>query len=1129
MNKYVGVTVCYKLSTKKGEKLANSRLFPLNGPTSVSAYIEIEKQYHFSALWDDSNPQKRSLQLVFDTPDSQPNRKVTINFEGAVNPKTYLSATVTSPYKSAKGEVGLQNDDKELVLYGQASSDDLNYLFKLGFQKSGPAQRQEYTPIIQYTDANAIPYKVSGKVIIDKSSPPKTKYIFEKLKIEPAQKDGKFGPLVVDGTFEYDAQHFDTALDLKYKDNSAKVKGNVAASTAAYSADLSLLSDVSELTNGRVKVNFLAGEKQLKNAILFIYGKDLESTTKRFELSNDIEYEKADNKFTSLKAKNLINIAALPVKIVVNGGIHKNHVDYEFSAEYTKNKISSNLNADISKKSAGDWNVKFDANANTNGIDVTSTRVIDDGAKTSVVKHEVKSSFGTNIVLNSKFDNVFTSQKANFESDGTIVIAKGQKPIKYDINFGVEPKKAQINGKVVADTSNLVTFNALLNRNGGDSNVPVTGTIDVNVKEFIIVHGEYKCHKGDGKSDFIVTFPKFDRKVKVDTTYNIGSGKLDLHNDFFYEFEKDNSKHIGFDTKNKYSSTSFDSVNELDINGDKYTFEIDGSKSGDYKNGKQDAKFLLKLPTQREIGGVLKRQTDLSTPKGSGHGNIKLTDTITQAGKKSRSIELDGTLKDANKEQRLFDALYKLTFTDFEGKQIVVDSHINHLPKGEFKSALAAMKFSGYIIPQPIEVTVQIKEYCPVHAVVGTNLKYGNTASIDLNGDYNVGEPGKKPVTFKLNGDIAIPQSKLKQLSFDSRGSLKYPNLKADPNGQFDFDFKFNSKLNDKNVAVDTKGKFSKSNGDLSLNVKLPELEPFAADIDYKYDHQAAQYHAGGNLQVRYGNGKNIKFSGDGKVVEGKEISYHASVNTPYEKAKSLAVTFKTLKKDDNTYTTDAELDIDDKKYKLSNAVVLSHLNPSFAVDVYYPQDKHSKIAVSVNKLAEQKYKLSVRLENINNFQLAGDVEVNFQNVENFGLVVDLDSALLKANKLHVDVHTKVSGNNKGVEFVVTEANKNIISGAATYLVKQEKGKTTIEGNGNVNWYEKSSTLTFQFMRNLFNQAENGETGVSVSIQYIFDCFEGFKVKKNFWKWDFISILSFIFAFSWCSTVKSDQRTFKLN
>lgn len=1083
VNKYLGVTVCFEYSSKKkGDKLINSRLFPLNGPLHVSAYVEIEKQYHFSALYDDSNPQKRNMELIFDTPNSQPNRKISINFEGALHPKTYLSAAITSPYKSANAELGLTNDDKELVIYAQANSDSAQYLLKLGFQKTGSDPRIEYIPLIQYNSPENIPYKVSGKIIVDKTQPNKPKYIFEKLTIEPAQKDGKFGPLVIDGPLEVNSEGFDTALDIKYKTNTANIKGKASKSKNAFDADLSLLTDINELANGRIKVNLLATEKHIKNSLVLIYGRDLESTSKRLEFSTDYEYEKEGDKYTAVSGKNTIVISPIPMKFVVNGSARKNHIDYEFLAEVVKHKLSSNLNADVSKKMNGDWNVKFSGKANEHGMDISSTRDIDGSGQKSTVKHEMQSSFGTHVVINSKFDNVFSSQKADFVSDGTIVLARGQKPLKYDVKFMIQPKLAETSGKVMVDTAEVVTFNAVLNRNGHDANVPVKGTVDLAVPEFVTAHGEYNRLKGDGKMEFVVSFPKFKRKVKVDNTFNYGANKFDVHNDFYYNYETDNTRLVAFDTKNKYTSTSFDSATHIDVNGEKYQFEIDATRSGDYQTGKQNGKLVARLPTQREFGAVLTRQTDFKAAKANGHINMKFTDTVSQGGRKSRSFELDGTLKDGNREQRLFDSVHKVTLTDFDGKQIVLDSHVNHLPKGDFKSALAALKLSGSI-PQPLELSMAIKEYCAVHAVFSNNFKYGNIGSLDLNGDYYMGETGVKPTTFKLNGEIAIPQSKLKQLSFDTRGSLKCPNLKADPNAKFDYDFKFNAKLNEKDAAVDTKGKFGKNGGDLSFNVKLPELEPFAADIDYNYDEQPEQYNGNGKVQVRYGNGKNIEFSADGKIIEGKEISYRGSINTPYEKVKSMSVSFKSQKKDDNAYGLEAGLDIDDKKYMLTNAMVVSQLNPSFTLDLYYPQDKHSKIAIVTNRVGDHKYKLSVSLENINNFHLNGDAELSYYSLENFGLVFDLDAPTLKANKLHVDIHTKQNGNNKGIEFVVTEQTKNIISGTADYSVKQEKGKTTIEGKGIVNYYDKPSSLSFQFMRSTFNQAENHETGVSVSVE----------------------------------------------
>lgn len=1084
LNKYLGVTVCYELNTKKGEKLANSRFFPLNGPAHASAYVEIEKQYHFNALYDDTDASKRSLALTFDTPESQLTRKVEIKFEGAIQPKAFLSASVVSPYKSGKAEIGVTNDDRELIVYGQASSDDLQYLLKFGFKKGGSGQRREYTPLIEFNNPDAIPYKVSGKVIADSSQAPKEKYIFEKLTVEPAQKDGKFGPLVIDGTFEHEkAERFETDLDIKYKGLSNKVKGKLEVLEKEFNLDASLLSDVSEFLNGRTQMHYKRTDKQCKNSFVHVYGKDLQSPTKRIEFTHDYSFEKEGDKYTSIHGKNTIAIGPLPAKIIINGGFHKNHVDYEFLAEYGKHKLASNLVADVSRRSKGDWQVKFDTHVNQHGLNIDSTRDIDDAAHKSTVKHHITSTFGTDIVLNSKFDNEISAQKVDITSDGTIVLARGQKPLKAEFKVLVSPKIAQTSGKLIADTTEFLNVNVILNRNGGDPNAPITGTLDVSVPQFVTAHGTYNSVKGVGKSELIVTFPKFERKVKVDTKYDSQTNKFDLRNDFYYDFEKDNTRHIAFDTKNKFTSGSFDSVNEVDISGTKFHFEIDGTKTGNVQKGKQNAKFLLRLPTGREFAGVLDRQADLTGPKATAHGTLKITETIAQGGRQSRSIELEGTLKDGNRDQRLFDMLYKLTLTAFDGKNIIVENHLTHLPKGDkFKTIAVSVKVGGSIPPTPIEAIVSVDEYCAVHAVYSGEFKYGSVASVHLNGDYHIGEPGKKPASYKLSGQVSIPQTKLKQLSFDTRGSVKYPEIKNE-NGQLEYDFKFNAKLNDKDVAIDTKGKLSKKHGDMSLNAKLPELDSFAFDVDFDYDHNkdTKTFHYVENVNIRYGNGKTIKFSQDVKAIEEKEVSYHGSISTPYEKAKSLDLTLKAQKKDAHTYELDGALSIDDKTYKHSLVIVLSALNPSFTLDAYYPPNKHSQIAIALVRAHDHKSKLTIRLLNLNNFNLNGDVELSYQSVENFGIIIDLDAPTLKANKLHIDIHSKQNGNNKGLEFAITEQNKNVVSGVADYSVKQEKGKTTLDGKGTINWYDKPSALTFQFLRNTFTQAENNEDGVSVS------------------------------------------------
>lgn len=747
-------------------------------------------------------------------------------------------------------------------------------------------------------------------------------------------------------------------------------------------------------------------------------------------------------------------------------------------AEYAKYAIGSNLKSDCNRKAPGDWSIQFDASANKQKIEASSVRDIDEAAQKSLVSNQLKSSFGTVIVLNAKFDNKMSRDKAEILADGNIVLAKGQKPLKIDCKLSVNPKHAETSGKIVFDTSELVKFNAVLNRNGGDANAPTTGTLELNIHDLVSASGNYNSLKGDGKSDLVVSFARLNRKVKVETKYNHAANKFDLRNDFYYNFEKDNSRHLAFDTKNKYTSTSFDSVNEIDINGEKLQFNIEGNGSGGFKKGKQNGNFYLCLPTQREISGSLERDVDVTTSKGTGRGVIKLTDKLAKAGGKSRSLQLEGSFKDVNLALGLFDFTHKLTLVDFESKDIVVTTHIKHLPKGQFKMIGASMKVGGSI-PSSVDLNFGVDEYCDVHAVYHASAKYGNSINVGLNGDYALGKAGTKPSTFKLSGDLDIPNTKLKHLSFDTRANARYPQSK-DINGQYEYDFKFNGKLNDKDLSVETNGKASIHQGDLSLAVKVPDTEPFALDVGYTRKNEGDIRQVNGNVQVRYGNGKNIKITGENKVIENKEISFALSVITPYEKLKNMDVSAKFEKKGEETYATDAELNIGSKKYRLTIAIVISRVNPSVNIDVYYPQDGHSQVSASVARTSDRKYKSSIRLINLNGFHFTGDAELSYQSLENFALIIDLDSQALKANKLHLEVHTKQNGNNKGIDFSATEQSKNIISGTADYAIKEEKGKTTVDGKGSVNWYDQQNPITFQFMKNIFDQQHNDETGVMI-------------------------------------------------
>lgn len=1100
MNSYIGATLCFQYSsslTSKDSSLVNAPAFPLNGPNHAAAWIEIDTSYNFRANYDDKTNNRRALQLIFNTPDSQPSRKTSITIEGEISPRVYARVQLDSPIRSASAEVGFSNDNTEVSVYGKATTGKENYLAKVGFKKSGTNQQQEFTPIIEVTKGDGSPsslrYRVSGKVIVDKSQGSKTKYRFDNLLIEPLDPSA-IGPLRLNGYFEHDRnQHFSLSLDVKHKEQSGKIDGALALTTNGFDFDVGIVSDFSEYANGKIVIKSDATKSETaakaQRSLTIIYGKDLQSKTKRVDIAYDYDLTSdAEKNLKSLKLNGKLSVPFVPLTLVLSGAFKDKQISYDLLAEYASSKVASKLNAGCSQKAKGDWNVDFSGQVNKHTLNVKSDRVIDEAASKSTIKNKLTTSAGPSLDLNAEIGHEFTREKADVSVDGQLVLERGQAPYKLSYILAVSPKVAKTNGNLLSGSTKYISFDIVVHRNAGDINNPTKATLEATIKDLLTASGAYNSQKGVGDASLLISLTRLDRKIKAVTKYTRSADQLNVNYELFLNFEKDNANRIALDTQNKYEEKAIDSKNKLTLFAENYELNFDFKRTGEqWKRGTMNGKFLLRLPTDREISGTLTRIIDLESAKISGHGNVKLVDTIKSGGQKSRSIELDAKVRDGNVKARLFDILHVLTVTDFDGKNIILEHVIKHMPAGDFKTASTSVVVKGSKVPNQLEVLLSADEYCPVHAKYRAALKHGDL-HINLNGDYAVGERGVKPSTYKIKFVGAIPQTRVKQLAFESSGSIKQPALN-DQNGKYEYDLKLKGNLNDQELSFATNGETNERSGKSSLNVKLPETEPLSIDVHYNHnglwllsnDENAVQTAQGG-VTVSYGNGKVIQFNGDVKLTPERQAVIKANVRTPYEQAKSLDIYFNAEKKGDNEYTNVIELTVDGKKWKLEESVVLSKNSPSLVINLYYPPNHHTEISFLISRLNERKHKGSLRILNVGGFSLTGDAEVNFQNIENFSLLLDVDSAALKANKVHVEVTTKQNAGAKSVEFRASEASKNIVSGHADYTVKEERGKTTVDGKGSVNWYDKAGVANFQFVKNDFDESRDNETGVMLLL-----------------------------------------------
>lgn len=629
---------------------------------------------------------------------------------------------------------------------------------------------------------------------------------------------------------------------------------------------------------------------QYKQEFVVVCGSDFESKDRRVGWLIDLQKEKKDGAVVGLKAKSELNAGFLPLGLACSFSCKKDHVDWDVSISTSERFLQSKLNADLNQKNKGDWNVDLELGLKKHTLNLHSSRTIDEPAQKSALKNLITSNSGTRISLDTNFKHVFNRNNADVVVDGSVQLLADQPTYKVHAKILLGPKKGEIQGDISSGSSKLVKFSGVCNRNGADYN----GNVDLSVENLLTAKGQVKAEKGVGDSSLEISLPKADRKLKAQTQYKTGASKLDVHTEFFYNFEKDNSKVIIVDTKNEYSKLSLNSANKLTISQSTYEFNIAGQRSADCcKFGTIKGNFLLRLPSLREIAGSIDRTLTLKGGEAQGRGLVTLSDTIVAGGNKKRSIELEGIIKNTNFQLYLFDISHKLTLKDFDNKDLVLQSNVKHLPKNEYKSASASLLLQGSYLPNAVDISFNVDEYNPVHAVYKINLKHGNSVNINLNGDYNIGEPGSKPSTYNVQAQLSIPDTKLKQLQLGSQGSFSLP-APNDSNGQYKYTVDLTGSLNGQPFSLQTNGKANANAGDTVINLKLPDAEPFGLTLDYNHkEEDGGNHQAGGNVEVRYGNGKNIRFNCKSEIQGEKSVLWQGTISTPYEQVKKLEVLVK--------------------------------------------------------------------------------------------------------------------------------------------------------------------------------------------------------------------------------------------
>lgn len=112
------------------------------------------------------DPNHRTLEVLFDTPNSKTKRTISFNVDAMMEPNKVLKVTLHSPIRNVAMEAKLIDEEKEVSASVTLRNGDEEYFAKVGAETSGPANRKAYKPLVEFRAPQAggdSKYQVDGK------------------------------------------------------------------------------------------------------------------------------------------------------------------------------------------------------------------------------------------------------------------------------------------------------------------------------------------------------------------------------------------------------------------------------------------------------------------------------------------------------------------------------------------------------------------------------------------------------------------------------------------------------------------------------------------------------------------------------------------------------------------------------------------------------------------------------------------------------------------------------------------------------------------------------------------------------------------------------------------------------
>uniref|UniRef100_A0A8D9BZI6 Apolipophorins n=1 Tax=Cacopsylla melanoneura TaxID=428564 RepID=A0A8D9BZI6_9HEMI len=1152
----VGVTPCAVVSFPfDGQKFLNPIYGPAKLSLKVDKEDESLKTFLFKIHYDDKEQGLKKFELLLDTPESKTERKVQLLGElKCTDDKKEVKASFVSPIKTADFEGSLVKSASQVSLNSKFLSEGVEYSAKIGAEISGSGSHRTYKPFLEYkipdiaTNNKFITKKggknkaqpvitVEGEIILDElpgasGEKHNHQYTFKNLGIGTPNnkyvlngnyKTGKFPDGESDLVISYEKQ----TLGLKHKIALKSPNENTFEDSVYFEVRSSQYPDFGiALDYGTTYIKSNVSNvitRKLSKHVKFTHGNNPQSETSRlsYQGTSKTDYNRETHDFDMTHDNEisypLINLNAKGNVKVVMKKDSGNLINADINGKYDKAAFTSHLDAKFGQKKPGEYDVTFKNKFLANSLEAEFKRVIVSDEKQkftntlSFASDSAKAGNGK-YSLNAEVTNNKKSDTVNKRIQASLFVPQEEKPLKVDAGYkwGSTEVKTHVD-VTLGDDPYLSSSSQLVL-----SKTSPSGSFKLDLSDLLKSQASFKYVAGkEYGNDFTIQLlaPKLQRAVKGKTSFTIDGDKYKGFFEFLFDAEKDPSKKIRLDTDTLLQLTDskkrFATDNQLTILSYVTKFKADAKadEKGDeqQKNKKHSWSFDLTFPSEAVFKGSYNGEANVKKHD----GDYKFDLDLTREGKsteyiaklpKKLTLHVKVDKIDVGNATFNSDVNFKL---DGESRDIVdVNANVHSLINGDKRVYGYEHKAKGSVIPENNVKfsTEQSTEYLDTDFKLTekksfppfvTKLEFGVTKIGQ--GSFELAAKGKKlsyTVAGKIDESYSTNSIQEFKFSSDNTFDIHTPKsvLQSDNSLKWNKEkfIKVNLGLHGKEKGVSVNGEVethsvSKRTFSGSLTAEVPNpKEDTAGKID-------------GNLSVKWENQEaGLSIKGETfKDKNGGKVSILA--NHPKTGKVEISGSNKILK-DNKGVNAELTFIRNEKKVKLGLKTDLTKNKPEFDFTVDQDAGK-SRVYVKYDKKDDNHLSGAVKLQWIANGggSLDADVDADYRSLEDFNYKLNIDSPVLKINKVRLEVNNKpAKGEAQKIQYSVKVGGKVVIAGSSNFVYKDEGDKKVIEGSGSFKYEDKTYPITFKYVAKSLHKSTDGEVGELAKFNIVCD---GLKLK----------------------------------